>query len=228
MFCRTPSMIKGIMGAALETFILSFINYVPLEVFVLVASFLEEVVAPVPSASVLLVTGAFAAVEGRSPLALVPLVLLAALGKTVGSIGVYYAARALGHTMIVRYGRWFGVTEKRVRAFGERFTQSTRSFWLLTLLRALPIVPSALVSIGGGALRIHFPLFLAATLVGTIVRDTFFIYVGFAGVDFWQKWAAHSTSIESYVQLGLLAALVMVGVRFYWKAKKKHAMTIEE
>jgi len=26
----------------------------------------------------------------------------------------------------------------------------------------------------------------------------------------------------------LLAALVMVGVRFYWKAKKKHAMTIEE
>lgn len=209
------------MGSALEEMVLSFIDRVPLEVFVLVASFAEEVVAPIPSASVLLVTGAFAAVQERSVGDLIPLVLLAALGKTLGAIGVYYVARALGHTMIVRFGRWFGVTEERVVAFGERFNRSDRSFWLLTTLRALPIVPSALVSVGGGVLRIYFPLFLAATMVGTILRDAFFIYVGYTGVDFWHAWAARTTHIESYVQLGALTLIVLVGVRWYWRAKKR-------
>lgn len=203
------------MFSSIEILLLKSAETVPLELFVFIASFIEEVIAPLPSASVLLATGALAVVQGRELVGLVPLVFLAALGKTIGAIGVYYVARALGDTMVSRYGRWFGVNEGKVASFSNRLENTKQAFWLLTFLRALPIMPSALISIGGGVLKVHLGLFLITTLIGTLIRDSFFIYIGFVGTNAWQEWALHSASIESYIQIGVLVILLFIGIHLY-------------
>ena len=73
------------MFGHLEALMLSYINTLPLEAFVFIASFIEEVVAPVPSAAVLLLTGSFAAIQERPLLALIPLAIIAAVGKNYRS-----------------------------------------------------------------------------------------------------------------------------------------------
>lgn len=210
------------MFSSIEALLLRSAETVPIELFVFIASFIEEVIAPLPSASVLLATGALAAVQGRELVGLIPLVFLASVGKSIGAIGVYYVARALGHTMITKYGRWFGVDEAKVVAFGNKLDNSNQSFWLLTFLRALPIMPSALISIGGGVLKIHLGLFMVTTFIGTIIRDSFYIYIGFVGTNAWQTWALKTVSIESYIQIGVILLLAFIAVRLFRLKSKKN------
>ncbi len=212
------------MFSSLEAMLLKSVETVSLEYFVFVASFIEEVIAPVPSSSVLLATGSLAVVQGRELFGLIPLVLLAALGKTIGAIGVYYISRALGQVMITRYGRWFGVDEGKVVNFSERLKNTNQAFWSLLFLRALPIMPSALISVGGGVLKVHLGLFLATTLIGTIIRDSFFIYIGFVGTNAWQEWALYSTNIESYIQIGALLVIFFIGIRLYRRRVVKNKL----
>ena len=61
-------------------------NRIPVELFVLIGSFVEEVVAPIPSPLVTTITGSLAYSQGYIPVALCLLGLLAAVGKTIGSV----------------------------------------------------------------------------------------------------------------------------------------------
>lgn len=208
------------MFTEIEATLISYIEVLPLELFVFIASFIEEVIAPVPSSAVLLMTGSFAAIQERLLLGLVPLVLIAALGKTIGAILVYYLSDKIGGAIVTRYGKFFGVTHEAITNFGRNITGSPKDYLLLITFRALPVVPSAVVSIGCGLLKIKPKLFVVTTLIGTIVRDSIFIYIGYRGTQVLSAFATHSTNIESIVQTIFLTALVATLAYFYFKRNK--------
>lgn len=199
----------------------------PLELFVFVASFIEEVIAPVPSAAVLLVTGTLAAVQERSVIELIPLILIAAAGKTIGAIIVYHFSHHLSRIVFGRFGSWFRVSDAEIQALGSRVTGSVRDYFIFTAFRALPILPSSVVSVGCGMLKIPIRLFLVTTLLGTIVRDSIFIYAGYQGTEFLTAILNESVSIESFVQMALITLVGLLFIYIYWRRRKnKSVLTV--
>jgi membrane protein DedA with SNARE-associated domain len=213
------------MFHTLETALLSLIHTLPLEWFVFIGSFVEEVVAPIPSMAILLATGSFAAVQERALVGLVPLVLLAALGKTFGAILVYVCAQKIGGVFVQKFGQFFDVSEADVARFGTHITGTKRDYLLLTLFRALPIIPSVLVSVGGGILKLPLKLFLITTLIGSIIRDSIFVYVGYTGTTLLQTFAESSASIESVVQVVILV-FILLGIGYLYFRRRKQTLRI--
>ncbi len=208
------------MFSNLEAILLSFIDTLPLEIFVFVASFIEEVIAPVPSAAVLLVTGSFAAIQEKTLLDLIPLAVIAALGKTIGAIIVYFFSDKIGGMVITKFGNFFDVSHDSIKEFGSKITGGPRDYLFLIAFRALPILPSSVVSIGCGLMRIPLRFFIITTFIGTIVRDSIFLYIGYQGTEILSAIATHSATIESQIQMGVLVVVVLVLAYFYFKRKR--------
>jgi membrane protein DedA with SNARE-associated domain len=209
------------MFTTIETHLLALAYTVPLELFVFVASFIEEVFAPVPSAGVLLLAGSLATIQKLSLIELIPLILLAALGKTIGAIIIYYFSDKIAGLATLRFGGFFAAPYNSIKEFGGKITGSSRDYLILTVFRSLPIVPSSVVSVGCGVMKIRFKMFLITTLIGTIVRDSIFIYIGYSGAQIWHDLANQTTTAESVVQLIVVATLVAVIVYSYFRRSRQ-------
>ena len=204
----------------LESILLSLINTLPLEVFVFVASFVEEVFAPIPSMAVLLLTGSFAAVQEYTLLALIPLVLIATLGKTIGAVIVYFISDKIGEATIKKFGGAFDVSHNDIKNFGNKITGTPRDYLLLIVFRALPIIPSAVVSIGCGVMKIKLRLYIITTFIGTIVRDSIFLYIGYSGTQLLSTFATNSANIESLIQT-IVLLIVLAGLIYLYMRRKR-------
>jgi membrane protein DedA with SNARE-associated domain len=208
------------MFSQLEAVLVSLAEQMPLEVFTFVASFIEEVIAPIPSAGVLVVTGSFASLQGRTLTDLIPLILIAALGKSLGAIIVYSFSDKLSRFFFSRFGSWLKVSDHEIAQFGARVTGTTRDYLILVACRALPIVPSSVVSVGCGVLKIPWRLFIITTVIGTVVRDAIFIYAGYTGTDFLRRLTERTVDIESYIQMGIIFVVTLVFAYFYLRRRK--------
>lgn len=204
----------------LESILLSLINTLPLEAFVFVASFIEEVFAPIPSMAVLLLTGSFASVQEYTLFALIPLAIIAAFGKTIGAVIVYYISDRVGEVTIKKFGGSFNVSHSDIKNFGSKITGTPRDYLLLIVFRALPIMPSAVVSIGCGIMKIKLRLYIITTFIGTIVRDSIFLYIGYSGTQLLSTFATDSASIESIIQTIILFAVLAGLVYLYIRRKR--------
>jgi membrane protein DedA with SNARE-associated domain len=205
----------------LEAQLLALIQTVPLEVFVCVASFIEEVIAPIPSPTVMVASGSFAALQGYTVSSLILLACIGALGKTLGALVVYFITFKLEGVIIEKFGRFFGITMSDIDRFGTKLTGGVRDYVILTFFRALPIMPSSLVSVGCGLLKVPLPLFIVSTFLGTIVRDSVYLYAGFVGTTALTDFIAHSTALESWVQLGIVMLMGALFIYVIYKRKKR-------
>jgi membrane protein DedA with SNARE-associated domain len=210
------------MFTQIEAALITFVEQVPLEVFTFVASFIEEVIAPIPSAGVLVITGSFAALQERTLTDLIPLVLIAALGKSLGAIIVYFFSDKLSRFFFSRFGSWLKVSDEEIAQFGAQVTGTTRDYLILTACRALPIVPSSAVSVGCGVLKIPFRLFIITTVIGTVIRDSVFIYAGYTGTDFLRRLTEQSVNVESYIQIGFISLVALLFGYLYLRRRNKN------
>lgn len=212
------------MFSGLEHILLSTIHSLSLEVFVFLASFIEEVIAPIPSPTVMVVTGSFALLQERSLYALIPLSLIGALGKTLGALVVYFITFKAEHVVMHKFGRFFNVTQVDVDRFGSRIGKGKRDYFMLIALRAIPFVPSVIVSVGSGLLKVSLPLFIVSTFVGTIVRDGIYLYAGFVGTVAVTRFVNQSTHLETYIEVivvAIVAIFVLKKCFFIQKFEKK-------
>ena len=207
----------------LEELLLSLATAMPLPVFAAVSSAIEEIVAPIPSGPVMLVMGSLAQIQGYSLLMLLGLSLAATAGKLVGALVVYFVADKAEDLLAGRFAKFFGVTHAQIESFGARFGNGWKDYVLLTLLRTLPFVPSVVVSFGAGALKIPLRLFIVATIIGSILRDSFFLYLGYAGIGAADKILAYFSTVESFLQVVIvLGVMGTLGFLFYVHYKKTH------
>ena len=210
------------MFTYLETVLISLSESISLQWFVFIASIIEEIIAPIPSPTVMLVAGSLASLQSYGMHGLFVLVCIGAAGKTVGAGMVYGIVCIAEDVVLHRFGKFFGVTREEIAHFGTKIGSGFRGYMSLTLFRAVPIVPSVLVSVGSGVLRIPLRMFLVSAFLGTIIRDGFYLYVGYVGTDSLHALVNTSSSVESIVEYGVvLVVLVGVGYVVYKRRNRR-------
>lgn len=206
--------------------LLSLADSMSVEAFTFIGSLVEEIVAPIPSPIVMTAAGSLAAQQGYTLAYLFVLSLIGAVGKTIGALFVYAVAYVVGTVFVQRFGHLLGVTLSDVDALRLRLGTGWSQMASLTFLRALPIMSSMVLSVGCGVVRVSFVLYVASTFVGTIVRNFFYLYVGFSGVAAYRALVDGLDSIESLIQIAIGAAVAVFIGWMYWrkhKAGKKSA-----
>jgi len=207
-------------GAEIDTLLRLFERYLghlPLELFVFVGSFTEEAISPIPSFVVMLPAGALAHVQGHSWGYLLLLALLAAAGRVPASLLLYFIADKSEDWLLGRGRHMFGVTHRQLENYGKRFSGSARDWVVLFLLNAIPVIPTSLLSLTCGFIKLRLKLFIVATFLGTGVNALIYMSIAYAGIE--AASAVRGQELVSRVLSGLLlAALVGLGV-YGWRKR---------
>lgn len=210
------------MFTTITNALVAWAENVPLELFTFAGSFIEEVLAPIPSPIIMTVTGTIASTQGKMMWYLLVLSCIGAAGKTLGAILVYIVANKAENVLIARFGKYIGVTHEEIEALGKKLNGGWKDLWILLFLRALPIMSSAVVSVCCGFVKIPMRVYLLATFVGTIIRDFFYLYVGFTGIAALQSLVQGFDSVESIIQALIAGSIIVVIGWLYWKRRNNN------
>jgi len=205
----------------LEQVILSWVAHMPLPIFTPIASLIEEVIPPIPSPAITIVAGSMAQIQEYTTLGLVALIFLAAIGKTIGASFVYFVSdKVENFLMNGKVAGFIGITHEEIERFGKRLGRGWRDYIILTVLRALPIVPSVLVSVGAGLLKINLKLFVITTFIGSLIRGAIYVSLGYMGMTVVSSFVKSTATIESIVQVVAVLIIVLVLGYLYYKRGK--------
>ena len=204
----------------LEQTLVAYASKVPLELFTLVGTFVEEVIAPIPSPLMMTTVGSLAALQGKAFSYLLILSVIGAVGKVFGAWILYYFADKAEDIVLGRFGKFLGVSHADVERVGKHLNGGYRDDIILIVLRALPIIPSSVVSVGSGILKINLKTYLYTTFLGTIIRDFVFLYFGFVGISAFEGYIKGFESVESLIQIGVAGILFVGMVYLYWMRGK--------
>lgn len=195
-------------------------EFVPIEVFAFVGSVIEEIVAPIPSPIVMTLVGSLAKAQGQPFMYLFFLALLGGTGKTTGAWVLYFVSDKLEDVVVGKFGKFLGVSHKEIENIGKKLNGGWKDNVFLFFARALPIIPSAPVSIACGVIRLNKRTYITSTLAGTVVRDFMYLYLGYVGLSNYQEISHGFDSVESVVQILLFAAIALLIVWSYYKRRK--------
>lgn len=189
----------------------------PLELFVLVGSFLEEVISPIPSFVVMIPAGVAAQVQGLGWWYLLVLGLLGGIGRVLGSIILYLIADKAEDWLLSDGRKFFGASHKKMEEYGKRFSGRPRDAVILFLLNALPVLPTALLSLTCGFIKVKLRMFVVATFLGATVNAVFYMSLGYAGVQ-----AVKLRSMELAFQvIAVVLAAFLLGWFIYYRTQKR-------
>lgn len=181
----------------------SLADVLPLELFMFVGSFIEEIVAPIPSILITTLGGSLALAAGYGIIGLLWLAILASIGKSIGCALLYILGDKAEDFLMVRLGPKIGITHEEVERVGKFFTGGLRDYLILIVIRALPLSPSLPISVGAGIIKLPFTLYNIATLIGNFLRSLLFIAVGYTGFSAYQNLLHQANSLESIIQIAL-------------------------
>ncbi|TSC80580.1 MAG: DedA family protein [Candidatus Peregrinibacteria bacterium Gr01-1014_25] len=191
---------------------------------VFLASIVEEVIAPIPSAGVVLLAGFLlippeATWTAAAAAAAVNVMIPASIGLTVGSLFPYGVARIGGKLAVDKCGRLLGIDWSLVERAQARFTRSRSDELLLFGVRCVPVIPSVVIGVLCGLVRLPLPEFILFTFLGSLVRTFILALVG------WSASAAYSAYAEQFsrgedIVLGIIA-IAIVAFALRWHSKRK-------
>jgi len=151
---------------------------------VFLAAILETIIPPIPTLAVFPTAGFLASQEGLSLISVIPMIILGALGATIGTTGIYLIALKLGRTILLRYLRFVKISEKkleRVEIWFEKYGDKA-----VFLGRMIPVMRE-MVSVPAGLLKMKIPKFVLYTFAGSLIWSAGTILAGYyfgAGLDF--------------------------------------------
>lgn len=180
---------------------------------VFLATLIEQVIAPIPSAFVQL-GGGFFLVNTDSFWTAFPRILLvvslpSATAVVIGSVLVYYLAYFIGKPFIDRWGRFLKVSWDDVVMLQEKFKDSKKDDLMLFIFRSVPAVPTVAVDILCGTVRYHLGKYVVITFVGTFIRATIFGIIGWRVGNVYVEYAEYIARVEKYLVIALVLALVV-------------------
>jgi membrane protein DedA with SNARE-associated domain len=202
------------MTASFITFLESYI--VPIgPIGLVLASMIEEIIAPLPSSVVQLAAGFF--FFGGTPVtvftfssffltAVVPITI----GVLIGSLPVYLLAYYGGQIMVARFGRYIFLSNRDLDQVEARLEASIGIVPLLIIARMIPIIPAVAITALAGLVRVPVIPYLLATCVGTMVRATILGFIG------WQVGALYHTYVERIEVLEKWVLASIVGIVLVW------------
>lgn len=210
-------MLSSILQPAIDI-LHELAGVLPTELFVAIGAFIEELIAPIPSPLVMTLGGSLAATQGKALTYLGLLALLGAVGKTFGAWLIYLIADRFEDFVMTKLGRFVGVSHREVEIIGKHLNKGWRDDAILFLLRAVPIMPTAPVSIVCGLIKLNLRTYIVSTFLGTLVRNIFYLYLGYTSVDALESL---NEGIDSFEKFGYLILLIAVASAFFWIYKQK-------
>jgi len=143
---------------------------------VFVAALVETIIPPIPTLAVFPTAGFLASQEGFSLFAVIPMIILGALGATIGTTAIYLIALKLGRRILLRYLRFVKISEKkleRVEIWFEKYGDKA-----VFLGRMIPVMRE-MISVPAGLLEMKFPKFILYTFAGSLVWAAATILAGY-------------------------------------------------
>src|SRR3989344_274897 len=208
------------MFDALVDYLVHIAAKIPVSVFVTVGAFVEEVIAPIPSPLVMTLAGSIAEAQGRPVAFLLLLALLGAAAKTLGSWLVYFVSDKAEDIVVGKFGKFLGVSHKEVEGIGKLLSGGIKDDLILFLLRAIPIVPTAPVSIVSGLLKLKLRTYLNSTFWGTLVRNILYLYLGFSGFTTLESL---NEGLETWESVGYVIIFALLAVLVIWFYQRRRS-----
>ncbi len=194
---------------------------IPLDGFAFIGSFVEEIIAPIPSPLVMTTAGTLAQTQNHTLLYLFWLAAVASLGKTIAGWVYYVLADKAEDIMLTRFGKVLGFSHTEVENIGKHFNGTWKDDVILLVVRALPIMPTALVSVVCGFIKLNMRTYLQSTFIGYLIRSFIFLYLGYTGIAAYGNISANIISIESVAKLSIAVVLIMIlGWVFYKRYRR--------
>jgi len=194
--------------------------HVPLEVFTLIGSFVEELVAPIPSPIIMTMAGTIAGAQGRPLFYLLVVAVLSSIAKTGAGVLLYVLADKAEDFLLTRFGKFLGITHDEIEKIGAYISHSWKDDVVLFLLRSIPVMPSSPISITCGAIKINFKTFLWTTFFGSIIRSAFYLYLGYSGLDAARSLLEDMNSLETIFKVLFVAVLGAGVIWGYYKRQR--------
>lgn len=136
---------------------------------------LESTIIPIPSEVIIPPAAYLAHTQGQ--FSFMGVVLAGTLGSFIGASLMYWAARLLGRPLIVRLGRFVGVSPAKI-GMAERWCTRYGPAGVF-FARLLPVIRH-LIGIPIGILRMNFRRYALATLLGSLLWCSVLAWLGLA------------------------------------------------
>ena len=177
---------------------------------IFIMMFLESTVFPIPSEVVMIPAG-YLAHKGEMNIYIV--IILGALGSLCGALFNYYFALKFGRTFLMKYGKYFFVSQETIEKtevfFKDHGHISTFSGRLIPGLRHY-------ISLPAGLARMNLFVFCLYTTLGATIWVIILTILGYYIGD-------NEALVKEYLRyliIGLLVFLILLGAWYYKKVKK--------
>ncbi|MDD2360584.1 MAG: DedA family protein [Lawsonibacter sp.] len=168
---------------------------------------IESCNIPLPS-EIILPFGGYLVSTGQ--LKFFPAALAGATGGTVGSIISYYIGLFGGRPLLLRYGKYIGLTTEilhKAEGWLVRYGEATVFF-----SRLLPGIRT-FISLPVGAARIRMVPFIIYTFLGSLIWALFLTYCGYL---LGENWEIIRTWFQR-IDLVLLGVIILLIAWFVWR-----------
>lgn len=182
------------------------------------ASVIEEVISIIPSALVQL-GGGFFILGGMTVSwgAIVKLLLIvalpAALGVLVGSLVFYGIGYWGGEAFLARYGNYIGVRWDDIIALQKKLNASSWDDVIFFVARAFPLLPSVVLAVFAGVVRMSLVRYSVLTIGGVFIRA---VILGAIGWQLGSAYDSYAMYIDKIENIGLAIVTVVI-VWFLYK-----------
>lgn len=143
---------------------------------IFLAALLETIIPPIPTLAVFPTAGFLASQQGIPLIGIIPMILLGAIGATIGTTAIYLIALKLGRAVLLRYLKYVKVSEQkleRVEIWFEKYGDKA-----VFLGRMVPVMRE-MISVPAGLLKMKIPKFVLYTFAGSLIWSSGTILAGY-------------------------------------------------
>jgi membrane protein DedA with SNARE-associated domain len=190
------------------------VQYGSLFLFLLMA--LGIIIFPVPEETLMVVAGALMRHEKLS----IPGTIIAACTGSICGISMsYLIGRSFGSFLIDKYGKWFGITHKRLEkahVWFERFGK-----WTLFIGYFIPGIRH-FTGLSAGITKLHYKQFAFFAYTGAVIWVSIFLSFGYffgpMGLELYEKLEFTADEIILIVLIAI--SVILIGLATYHFVKK--------
>lgn len=173
---------------------------------------IEMIGVPFPAETTLTVSG-IALTKGD--FSLIPLLLAAIIGNLIGSTIAYGIGRFFGRAVIIKYGKYIGLTEERLNKAEQMFLKRRIAILIISkFIAGVRVFTPYLAGLNG----IPFAVFTLYNAIGAALWVTVFVFLGRYVHVAWSRY--HAVMHQHLLPL-ILIALVIVLVLMWVKTRMK-------
>lgn len=195
----------------LETMSWWLVNYGSITLFVLLA--LGIIALPVPEETLLTITGILL----YKGLLSIPITILAALAGSICGITVSYViGKKVGSRLLHKYGKRFGITEKRLEKAHQWFEKFGK--WSLFIGYFIPGVRH-FTGISAGITELEYRHFALFAYTGALFWVTTFLSIGYFFGNYWMSVLALLEESLWYIVIAVTLAVTLFFAIKYLKKK---------